>query len=70
MFSSRITLSGKVVVEGVSFRWAVSEGLSQHLTVSHRILGTETRRLTQSPQEQARAMGRAMLAAGSADSRE
>jgi hypothetical protein len=70
MFSSPITLSGKVVVEGVSFRWAVSEGLSQHLTVSHRILGTETQQLTQSPQEQARAIGRAMLEARRADGHE
>jgi hypothetical protein len=66
MFASTVTLSGTVIVKGVPFRWWVTDGLAQHLTVSHPAYGTEGRRLTRSPQSQARSIARAMLASGPA----
>jgi hypothetical protein len=63
MFTSTIILSGTVVIEGVSFRWWLTDGVAQRLTVSHPVHGTETQPLTATdPELQARAVGRAMLA--------
>jgi hypothetical protein len=62
MFTSTIILSGTVVIEGTSFRWWLTDGIAQRLTVSHPAHGTETQPLTANPESQARAVGRAMLA--------
>jgi hypothetical protein len=64
MFTSTVVLTGTVVIEGIAFHWSVTDGLAQQLTVSHRLLGTQTQRLTTSPESQARAVGRAMLEHG------
>ena len=61
MRTNTIILAGTVVVEGTAFRWWVVDGVSQHLGVSHRILGTKTQPLVGSPDRQAREVGRAML---------
>ena len=61
MFTSSVVLAGTVVIEGVAFRWSVADGLAQHLIVSHPTLGTQTQALTDSPESQARDVGRAML---------
>jgi hypothetical protein len=61
MRSSSAVISGTVIVEGVPFAWSVADGLTQQLTVGHPIFGTETRRLTKSPDSQAREIGREML---------
>jgi hypothetical protein len=62
MFTSDLILRGSAVVEGVTLRWWVTDGLRQWLTVSHQTGGTQTRRLVQSPESQAREIGREMLA--------
>jgi hypothetical protein len=62
MFTSTIILSGTVVIEGVSFRWWLTDGIAQRLTVSHPAHGTRTQPLTSDPESQARAVGRALLA--------
>jgi hypothetical protein len=62
MFASTVILSGTVIVGGVPFRWWVTDGLAQHLSVSHPAYGTDGRRLSRSPQSQARSIARAMLA--------
>jgi hypothetical protein len=61
MFTSTVILAGTVVVEGRPFRWWVTDGLTQRLTVRHPVYGTETQRLVRSPALQAQAIGRAML---------
>ena len=61
MFTSTVVLAGTVVIEGVAFCWSVTDGLAQQLTVSHPTMGTQTQRLTASPDSQARAVGRSML---------
>jgi hypothetical protein len=61
MFTSTVVLAGTVVIEGVAFRWSVTDGVAQQLTVSHPAIGTHTQKLTASPHAQARAVGRAML---------
>ena len=61
MFTSTVILAGTVVIEGAAFRWSVTDGLAQQLTVSHPTIGTQTQTLTASPDSQARAVGRAML---------
>ena len=63
MFTSTIILAGTVVVEGKAFRWSVTDGRAQHLTVTHPTLGTQTQPLTASPDSQARAIGRGMVIA-------
>ena len=55
-------IHGTVMIDGVPFEWTVVDGLTQQLTVSHPRFGTETRRLTRSPDSQARVIGREMLA--------
>ena len=62
MFTRTIILSGAVVIEGVSFRWWLTDGLAQQLTVSHPVHGTETQPLVGEPESHARAVGRALLA--------
>jgi hypothetical protein len=54
-------IAGMVMIEGVPFEWTVADGETQELTVSHPVFGVETRRLTRSPDSQARAIGREML---------
>ena len=61
MSTSPVILDGTVVIEGVPFRWWVTDGLVQRLTVSHPAYGTDGQRLTMSPQSQARLVARAML---------
>jgi hypothetical protein len=61
MFTSEVVLAGTVVIEGVAFRWSVTDGLAQRLTVTHPLFGTETRALTASPDSQAGDIGRQML---------
>ena len=61
MWTNTVILAGTVVVDGAAFRWCVTEGCSQHLAVSHPVLGTKTQQLTGSPDCQAREIGRAML---------
>lgn len=61
MFTSDIILAGTVIIEATAFRWSVTDGFFQRLTVSHRILGCVARPLTASPASQARAIGREML---------
>jgi hypothetical protein len=63
MFTSTIILSGTVVIEGITFRWWLTDGIAQRLTVSHPAHGTETQTLSAEPASQARALSRAMLAA-------
>jgi hypothetical protein len=62
MFTSTIILAGTVLVEGRPVRWWVTDGLTQRLTVSHPVYGTEAQRLVRSPAVQARSIGQAMLA--------
>ncbi len=69
MFTSNALLAGTVVIEATAFRWSVTDGYSQRLTVSHRILGCATRPLTASPHSQARDIGREMLLRSSMMSR-
>jgi hypothetical protein len=66
MFTSTIILSGTVVIEGVTFRWWLTDGIGQRLTVSHPAHGTKTQALTDDPESQARALSRVMLAKASA----
>lgn len=61
MFKREVVLAGTVVIEGAEFRWSVTDGLAQRLTVTHPLFGTETRTLTASPDSQARDIGRQML---------
>jgi hypothetical protein len=62
MFTSTIILRGTVVIEGVMFRWWLTDGRVQRLTVSHPAHGTRTQTLSADPESQARALSRAMLA--------
>jgi hypothetical protein len=62
MFTSTIILSGTVVIEGVSFRWWLTDGIAQQLTVSDPAHGTLTQPLTDNPESQAREAGRALWA--------
>jgi hypothetical protein len=61
VFTSTVILTGTVVIEGVAFRWSVTDGFTQRLTISNERLGTWVEPLAGSPDTQARAMGRAML---------
>ena len=61
MFTSTIILSGTVVIEGVTFRWWLTDGIGQRLTVSHPVHGTRTQALSADPESQARTLSRAML---------
>jgi hypothetical protein len=61
MFTGTVILAGTVVVEGAAFRWSVTDGFTQRLTVSNENLGTRIERLTGSPDAQARSMARAIL---------
>jgi hypothetical protein len=61
MFASTVILAGTVIVEGVRFRWSVTDGAAQHLTVSNDRLGNHAERLVGSPEQQARNIGRAIL---------
>jgi hypothetical protein len=61
VWTSNVILRGAVIVEGIAFRWAVTEGLAQRLTVTHAMHGARTEALNRSPDSQARAIGRAML---------
>jgi hypothetical protein len=61
MFTNTVILSGTVVIEGVAFRWSVTDGFAQRITVSNERLGTRVEQLVGSPDTQARAMGRAIL---------
>jgi hypothetical protein len=61
MFTNTVILAGTVVIEGVAFRWSVTDGFTQRLTVSNERLGTRVEQLAGSPDAQARAMGRAIL---------
>lgn len=61
MFTSTVILTGTVVIEGVAFRWSVTDGRSQQLMVGHPTIGTQTQTLTASPDSQARDVGLAML---------
>jgi hypothetical protein len=61
MFTSTIILSGTVVIEGTTFRWWLTDGVAQRLTVSHPVHGTETRPITGNPEAHARAAARALL---------
>jgi hypothetical protein len=63
MWTSTVILTGTIVIEGTAFRWLVTDGLAQQLTVSHPTLGTQTQPLASSPAAQARTVGRAMLGA-------
>jgi hypothetical protein len=62
MFTSTVVLAGTVVIEGVAFRWSVTEGWTQRLTVGHDKLGMRSEPLAGSPESQARVIGRAILA--------
>jgi hypothetical protein len=62
VFTSTIILSATVVIEGVTFRWWLTDGIAQQLTVSHPAHGTLTQPLTGDPESQAREAGRAMWA--------
>jgi hypothetical protein len=61
MFTNTVILAGTVVIKGVAFRWSVTDGFAQRLTVTNEGLGTRVEQLTGSPDTQARAMGRAIL---------
>jgi hypothetical protein len=61
MWRSTLILNGTIVVDGVEFRWSVTDGASQQLTVSHHTLGIQIGPLTGSPDSQARVVGAAML---------
>ena len=61
MSTKTVDLCGTVVIEGVAFRWSIADGPS--LTVSHPTIGAQTQPLGESPESQARALGRAMLGA-------
>jgi hypothetical protein len=63
MWTSTVILTGTVVIEGTAFRWLVTDGLGQQLTVSHPTLGTRTQPVTENPESQARDVGRALLGA-------
>jgi hypothetical protein len=61
MWSGTVILTGTVIVESTAFRWCVTDGRQQHLTVYHPTLGEQTRPLVASPESQARIIGRSML---------
>jgi hypothetical protein len=61
MFSDTIILSATVLVEGTRFRWWVTDGAKQWLTVSHLTHGTVTVPLDRSPDPQARDMARELM---------
>jgi hypothetical protein len=60
-WTSTVILADTVVLEGTAFRWLVTDGLHQQLTVSHPAFGTKTQPLTRSPDRQARDVGRTMM---------
>jgi hypothetical protein len=62
MFTSTIILTGTVVIEGVTFRWWLTDGIAQQLTVSHPAHGTLTQPLNDDPVSQAREAGRTLWA--------
>jgi hypothetical protein len=64
MFTGTVVLAGTVVIEGVAFRWSVTDGFAQRLTVSNKRLGTRNEQLVGSPEAQARALGRTILRGG------
>jgi hypothetical protein len=61
MFSSAIILSATVLVEGTKFRWWVTDGAKQWLTVGHPDHGTVTLPLSRGPEPQARDMARELF---------
>jgi hypothetical protein len=62
MFTRDVILAGTVVIEGATFRWSVTDGRAQRLTVHHPRLGTRVEPLAGSPEAQARAAARQILA--------
>jgi hypothetical protein len=61
MWTSTVILAGTVVIDGAAFRWLVTDGMHQHLTVSHPVHGTKAEKLTRSPDRQAREIARIMM---------
>ena len=61
MFTNTVIFTGTVVIEGVAFRWSVTDGFAQRLTVSHKWFGTQIEQLVGSPDAQARSIGRKLL---------
>jgi hypothetical protein len=62
MYTNTVILAGTIVIEGVAFRWSVTDGFAQNLTVCHPTLGSRVERLVGSPDAQARAAGHQLLA--------
>lgn len=62
MLSSTVVLNGQVIIEGVKFLWWVTDGQPARITVSHALYGTLTKPVDKTPDRQARALARAMLA--------
>jgi hypothetical protein len=66
MLTSTVVLNGQVIIEGVKFLWWVTDGRPARITVSHAAYGTLTKAAETSPETQARALARSLLAAASA----
>lgn len=62
MLGSTVVLNGQVIIEGVKFLWWVTDGQPARITVSHALYGTLTTPIDKTPERQARALARAMLA--------
>jgi hypothetical protein len=52
-------LTGTVVLEGVEFRWSVTD--DQRITVGNQAIGEKTLPLVADPESQARAIGQELL---------
>ena len=57
--ASSVVLTGTVVVEGVEFRWSVSD--DQQITVGNQSIGEKTLPLVADPESQARVIGEELL---------
>jgi hypothetical protein len=59
--TSTVVLSGQLIIEGVKFLWWVTDGRPARVTVSHPVHGTKTQLAERQPEQQAKALARAML---------
>jgi hypothetical protein len=61
VITSTVVLSGQLIIEGVKFLWWVTDGRPARITVSHPAHGTKTQLAERNPEQQAKALARALL---------
>jgi hypothetical protein len=61
LVTSTVVLNGQLIIEGVKFLWWVTDGRPARITVSHPVHGTKTQLSERNPEQQAKALARAML---------